>query len=151
VREPGLPEAVHGHCEVLTTRPTTPEEDDLYDAARRTVEQSVPTLNEFLGRVLTLDAALIGGGFVVAKGDVLPYWWGVAVLTSLFASLLAALYGLSPTRGMVAPYALGGLELYRAFQQRVSEKKRRAARCAAVALAVAFGVGLLGMIAKGTH
>jgi len=29
-----------------------------------------PILNDFLHKLLTLDAALIGGGFVVAKGDV---------------------------------------------------------------------------------
>ena len=64
---------------------------DFFDKARETI---VPTLNDLLGRLATIDAALIGGGFVAAKGDALPYWCAVAVVLLLMGSLLLALRGL---------------------------------------------------------
>jgi hypothetical protein len=144
-----MPEAAVHRPPRATARPLTAQESATLTAAVKTVEQTVPTLNDFLQKLLTLDAALIGGGFVVAKGDVLPYWWGVAVLTVLVVSLAACLIGLLPTRGSVNLYALGGLEAYRRWEIGIIEKKKTAMLVGGCALVLAFAVGVLGMIAKG--
>ena len=88
-----------------------------------------------------MDVALIGGGFIVAKGDVLPYWWGVVVLSILVASLIAVLCGLMPTKGQARPHALGGLEAYQTWETSIIEMKKRAMLWGAGLLALAFAVG----------
>lgn len=127
----------------------TAEERALYDRAIKSHEQSIPTLNDYLQKLLVLDTALIGGGFVVAKGDVLPYWCGVTVLTLLVASLAFVLYGLLPTMGFVTVHAAGGASAYRKFEVMVMMKKNRAMIGSSGWLILALIVGVGGLMAKG--
>lgn len=127
----------------------TAEEAANYSNALKAREQTIPTLNDYLQKLLTLDVALIGGGFVVAKGDVLSYWWGVAVLVILIVSLVATLVGLLPTRGRIKPHAVGGVEAYQSWETGIIEMKNRALRLGASLIVLAFAVGVGGLVAKG--
>jgi hypothetical protein len=127
----------------------TAAEEAAYNAAIKSAEQSVPTLNDYLQRLLTLDSVLIGGGFVVAKGDVLPHAFGVVVLITLLASLGMTLYGLMPTRGRVDVHGLNGLAAYQRFDRRAAEKKAFAAQWASFLLGLALAFGVIGLVAKG--
>lgn len=143
---------VHGPHHTHTAvecRPLTADEAATYANAVKAREQSIPALNDFLQRLLTLNSALIGGGFVVAKGDVLPFWCGVAVLAVLVLSLCATVFGLLPVRGHVAAHAVNGLDAYKTWETGVMEVKRRAVVGAVALLAIAFAVGVAGLAVKG--
>lgn len=134
---------------VVQGHPPTAEEAALHGDYLKTREQTVPTLNDYLTKLVTLDTALIGGGFLIAKGDVLPYWCGFAVLVALVVSLGCAIYGLSPTMDFPKFYAVGGLDRYRNYLARVILKKNRAMVFASGCLVLAFLIGLGGLAARG--
>ncbi|OWK34283.1 hypothetical protein [Fimbriiglobus ruber] len=125
-----------------------PAEAAYHATAIKTVEQTVPTLNDFLGKMVTLNAALLGGGFLVAKGDVLPIWWGILVMISLLISLSVALWGLMPERSNVNLDARGGLEAYREFDNKLIAKKDCAIQGSAAAIIAAFAIGVVGLAVK---
>jgi hypothetical protein len=133
----------------VETRLATPDEKAAYADAIKTREQTVPTLNDYLQRLVTLDAALIGGGFFVAKGDVLPYWYAVAVLVALVASLVVALCGLMPTIGFFHVHKIDGLDAYRKWETGIVLKKNQAMFFGSLLLVSAFIVGVVGLVAKG--
>lgn len=87
--------AVHG----IEGRIPSVEECRLTEFAETIQKQSISTMNDFLGKIVTLATALIGGGIalLIAKERPLPgqfiYWFFVILLVSLLASL----YGLMPT------------------------------------------------------
>jgi len=147
-----MPQSDNGQPDWVASRsrPITVEETAAYERSIKTTDETVSTLNDFLQKLLTLDAALIGGGFIVAKGDVLPYWWGVAVLTILIVSLVAVLYGLMPRQGFVNPNSLGGIAAYRKWEVDIITKKKWSMWIAASVLAVAFAIGVIGMAVKGS-
>lgn len=120
-----------------------------YNLALKTSEQTVPTSNDFLQKMVALDAALIGGGFVVAKGDTLPLWAGGLALTSLLASLAFAVHGLRPMRIDMDIHEFGGLDRFNEFRVQVVGKKEYAIRWASRLLLVGFLFGVLGFLAKG--
>lgn len=145
-----MPKGLHGDgADVIPGKIPTPADDVTHAAAVAAVRDAVPTLNGFLDKMLTLNTALVGGGLAFWKGDVLPFWWGVGVLTAALLSLCAALYGLMPTKGFVDPYAVGGTAAYRVFEARVLRKKERTAYAAAALLAAALLIGVAGLARQG--
>lgn len=134
---------------VAVCRKPTAEEQAAYESAVKAREQTIPVLNDYLQRLLTLDTALVGGGFLVAKGDVLPYWCGVAVLALLVSSLACAAYGLLPVMGFVRLHAPGGLHAYQKWEDGVILKKNQAMVFGSAILVAALVVGVGGLVAKG--
>ena len=74
----------------------TDDELSAYDNAGKSTEQTIPVLNDFLQKLATLDSAMIGGGLLIAKGDILPIQFGIFALLILTASLLCAIIGWKP-------------------------------------------------------
>jgi hypothetical protein len=131
---------------VIQGEPLTARERAIWEAGREAAKNTVPTLNDMLGKLVTLDTALIGGGLVVAKGETLPFWVAVAVLVLLLVSLGAALSGLWPRRAVLN---LGDLEQIEAFDREVIHRKTDALTCAGIAFAAAVTLAVLGLIGRG--
>ena len=85
---------LHGLAQMGTI--ASPEEVRLHELGEATRKGNVPLLNDFLGRIVTLDTALIGGGFAAAKLDALPIWSCLTLVVLLLASLLIGMDGLRP-------------------------------------------------------
>jgi hypothetical protein len=110
------------------------------------LKQSVPALNDVLGKLITLNSALIGGGFVGAKGEVLPFGWTVAAIGFLIVSLVASLWGIYP-RGW--DVNLNNPNEIRAAEYGAIRRKSYCLATAFGALVVAFLLVFAGVIAKG--
>src|SRR5690348_14612362 len=54
------------------------EEVAVWEAGQDAWKKTIPAVDDTLGRLATLSTALLGGGLVVARADVLPFWWAVA-------------------------------------------------------------------------
>jgi hypothetical protein len=124
-------------------------ESAAYARAVKTTEQTVPLANDFLQKLVALDAVIVGGGFVVAKGEVLPFWAGLLALTFLLGSLGFAIYGLRPIRRDVDVYGLNGIVNFIAYERDVVAKKELAISWSTRLLFAAFIIGVVGLAAKG--
>ena len=91
-----LPEASELRCVEGTV--VSPDDLRYFELGKKLEEGSLATLNDFLGRLLTLNVALIGGGFAAAKGDVIPMWSAIPVVICLMTSLLICIAGIMPRR-----------------------------------------------------
>lgn len=130
---------------MVAGEPLTPHEEAVWRAGQDAVRNTVPALNDLLGRLVTLDAALLGGGLVVARGDVLPLWAAVPVLAALLASLFAALAGLWPRRALLD---LGDLDRLRQFEADAVTRKADALTVAGLALAGAAAAAVAGVVGR---
>ena len=132
-----------------TCRVPTADELATHALATTTGEQTVPLANDFLQKMVTLLAALVGGGFIIAKGDTLPLWSGSLALTILLTSLGFAIHGLRPMRIDMDIREFGGLDRFNRFKLEVVGKKEFAIRWTTRFLFLGFLIGILGFICKG--
>lgn len=119
------------------------------DAARTAAKNSAAVVNDMLGRLVTLDSALIGGGVVISKGEVFPVWWSALVLACLLTSLAVSLWYLMPRRGRFAEgCSLDDLEADRVSRNNALHCKADALYFAAAAMLLGMGVALLGVLLR---
>lgn len=130
-------------------RPLSAANTATYNLALKTSEQTVPLANDFLQKMVALDAALIGGGFVIADSDTMPLWAGGLAMSSLLVSLGYAVHGLRPMRQDMDIHAFGGLDTFNTFRLRVVSKKEHAIRWASRLLFAGFCIGVLGFVING--
>lgn len=103
-------------------------------------------MNDFLGKLVTLATAMIGGGIalLIAKDRSLPgqfvYWFFLA----LFACLLASLYGLMPNSHV---YDNTVVDLRR-LEHDVLAKKQRSVYAGCGLFVVAIMIGIVGFISR---
>ncbi|HYH68103.1 MAG TPA: hypothetical protein VD866_25630 [Urbifossiella sp.] len=145
---PQMPEGLQGPVQLGEA--LTVEEQSAVDAVRDAIKNSGSVANDILGKLLTLDAAMIGGGVVIAKGEVFPVWWAAVVMTLLLVSLGAALSGLWPLADKPDP---GSCEDVLHFQNRVREsvyRKVDAMRLSAAFLCIALVMAVSGVALRGT-
>lgn len=130
-------------------RPLSTVNTATYNLALKTSEQTIPLANDFLQKMVTLDAALIGGGFVIAKGDTMPLIAAGLAMMGLLVSLGFAIHGLRPMLIDVDIREFGALDRFNNFRVKVMDKKEYAIRWASRSLFTAFVIGVLGFVAKG--
>ena len=130
-------------------RPLSAANAATYDLALKTNDQTVPLSNDFLQKMVALDAALIGGGFVVAKGDTMPVLAGGLALACLLASLGFAVHGLRPMTIDMDIHELGGLGRFKEFRAGVVAKKNWAIRRTIWPLLAAFAIAIIGFVVRG--
>ena len=143
---PSLPEDVCGTEEIVEGRPFTREEQATWDAGQESLKRTVPNLNDALGRLITLNTALIGGGMIVAKGEVIPFEFGVVVLALFFASLLVAMSGLWPRKRLLRMDYLHEVER---FRNEVLARKDTCMKVAGILFIIAIAASLTGLVVKG--
>ncbi len=114
---------------------------------QETLKGSVPAINDALGKMLTLTSALIGGGFVALKGDIIPFNWGVAAVSCLMASLIAALIGLMPVSRRVM---LNNPASIRDAEESAGDRKQWCLMASFVLLVAGFALAFCGVIVKGS-
>lgn len=124
-------------------RLATPWEEFLLGQARESFKQSVPSLNDVLGKLLTLNTALIGAGIVALKEQILPFWGGVVAIALVLASLGATLAGLFPHSWTVRPNDPD--EIYR-IERAVAEWKTWCLRLAFGGLGAGLLASLLSLV-----
>ena len=74
-------------------------EDYFYrDVGQKLVRDELPLLRDALGRLVTLDAALIGAAIALFRDLPAHPWLKVATLVLLAVSLASALFGVLPAR-----------------------------------------------------
>jgi hypothetical protein len=127
----------------------TAQETAAAERAAKAIDESLPLQNDFLQKLLTMNVALIGGGFLLAKGEILPYWFGVATLATLMASLIATLLGLAPEEGKGDIYSHETVKEYQRFEKRRMAKKTAATKWTLIFICAAFAVALTGLMVKG--
>lgn len=106
---------------------------------------TVPALNDTLQRIILLDTALIGGGFVVVKEGVLPHWWAIITLLLLISSLTAALWGIFPRGRSVN---LLDPEDIQANEYGAINRKTRMLRVSFIALVIALLIAVLSLVGR---
>lgn len=74
----------------------TRREKFFLDRGFAALENSIPILNDSLGRMVTISSAFIGGGFILAKGEVVPFWAAAIAIFSMAICLIAATFALLP-------------------------------------------------------
>jgi hypothetical protein len=118
----------------------------LYERHQDDVKGTIPALNDFLQRMLTIDAAFIGGAFVAAaKGDVVPGWAAVITLTFLVLSLAGAVYGLCPRPAVIDPTDFRAIA---EFDMGLVAAKSAGRTISAVALVIGLCVAVVGLTLK---
>lgn len=88
----GLQESRH----VLGVIATNPEIIRLHELGQQIQRDNIPRQNEFLGRMLTLETAFLGGLFALLKSSPFPLYTSVTMLVLLALSMAASLAGLAP-------------------------------------------------------
>jgi len=134
--------------DVKVGTPLTTDEQSTLDAAREAVRNSVPVANEVLGKLLAVDAALVGGGVIIAKGDVFPTWWAAVVMAPLLVSFACALMGLMPRRGRLDLTDLAQLMDTQSDTSRAVRRKSNALFAAVVALFSALILAFVGVVLR---
>jgi hypothetical protein len=143
---PEVQDGLQGELKVGT--PLTADEQSALDAAREAVRNSVPVANDIMGKVLAVDAALIGGGVIIAKGDVFPTWWAAVVMAPLLISFACALWGLMPRRGRLNLTDLAQLMDTHSDTSRAVRRKSDALFAAVLALFSALILAFVGVVLR---
>jgi len=115
-------------------RRATPEEDRLIEWGWETYKERIPNLIAALQRVMTIDAALIGGSVALLKPDMMANDCRLVVIFLFIISLAATMIGLFPRKG---EYDWGGDT--KAFKDRI-------ARFKSICLWIAYGFFFLGLV-----
>lgn len=134
-------EVIEVECEALTYK-----EEFFLEWGLESLKGTAPAINDALQRIVVLDTALIGGGFVAAKGDVLPFWGAVLTLLVLVVSLVASLWGIYP-RGR--DVNLLDPDDIQANEYDAINRKARMLRIAFIAIAGAFLVAIASLVIRG--
>lgn len=135
---------------VIECREATKEEIAAYEELQELGKRSLAVQNEFLSRLLTIDTAMLGGGLVLAKGDVLSHSWTVATMVLLFASLGLTLYGLAPNEFKMGSTILDSKLNYMNAREAAGIKKTWCTKWSAICFVTAMLVGVLGVAFKGS-
>lgn len=136
--------------EVIAYHEATAQDIAIDEELKTIAKQSLATQNEFLARLLTISTALLGGGLVLAKGDVLPHNWAVATMVLLFASLGMTLYGLAPNEFRTGATLLESKLNYMNAREAAGIKKTWCTKWSAICFVAAMLVGVLGVAFKGS-
>lgn len=126
------------------SRPPNEDEKLWFDVRREAVRQSVPRLNEAIGRLLTLATALAGGVLAFLKDDVCPAWYRVAAGGCFFVALAVAAWGAMPTPGSASFGPTVGPDLIRSNQAKAMEAKVWFVRASLTAIVCGLLVALVG-------
>lgn len=136
--------------EVIECREATPQEIEIDDEFKANEKRNLAVQNEFLKRLFTTDTAMLGGGLVLAKGDVLSHSWTVATMVLLFASLGLTLYGLAPNEFKMGSTILDSKLNYMNAREAAGIKKTWCTKWSAICFVTAMLVGVLGVAFKGS-
>ncbi len=140
-----MPEA-RQDSEVITAGVLTPKEQAAAEYWQKAAANTVPLLSEALGRLVTLNTAFIGGGLVVARAEVLPFWAAAVVLLLQFASLMCAGYGLWPRTAVLDD---NRLSVILAFRQRAIDNRAGPLAWSAGLFVLSLVVAFAGVVSKG--
>lgn len=133
----------NGDREVTKAQFPTVYETLLWERSKKLFEQSIPTLNEMLGRLVTLNTALIGGGLVLAKGDNVPLPFAVPALFLFLFSLAYALWGLWPrTQSM----KITNLAVIESFSNDLVSKKSTAQLMSGITMFLGLFFSVVGAV-----
>lgn len=135
-------------CEVIEGREATPQEIEIDDEFKANEKRNLAVQNEFLKRLFTTDTAMLGGGFVLAKGDVLSHSWTVATMVLLFASLGLTLYGLAPNEFRMGSTLIESRLNYMNARVAAGVKKAWCVKWSTICFVTAMLVGVLGVAFK---
>jgi hypothetical protein len=109
---------------------------------------SVTTANDYLSKLLTLNTALVGGGLVLAKGDVMTLWWAASTMSLLLVSLGFTLWGLLPKFTIITDGGLfGQYDRTRSYGELLFRKKWTIV-VATAAFVVALFIGVIGVFVR---
>lgn len=138
---------VQGDCELHGIAAGVPDTEVPYymELSLSNRKGSIPYLNDFLGKLLTLVTALIGGGFVVARGDVLPTWSMLIVVVLLFMALIAVLSGLMPRAWRHHPHDLAAVA---DAEMKTLTRKYKSIKVAVGFFIAAIAWAIIGLFAK---
>ena len=146
---PELPENSQDNDGVAYAEKLTAEEEILYASAKDAIKGSVGVLNEMLGRFITLNTALIGGGFALAKGDVIGRTYAIAAVLLFTSSLAFSLVGVWPRAWK---FDLVAIEEIKSVEYGTREWKSQMMIGAGILFFAGFIVGIIGLIAaSSTH
>lgn len=138
---PPLSENGDVHC-VMGQFPTD-EEIRLLEFSKSVQKTSLTVLVDYLGRVVTLSGAMIGGTIAAVKTSTMSIGMGTAIIILLFASLTFALAGLLPRSYDVDHSRIDEL---RALEAKIDKTKRRAVTGSSLFLFLAIAVAIVGFI-----
>lgn len=129
------------------TRPTA-RQLWVHEQAKKAFENTVPGLNDYLGRLLTLTTALAGGSFLAAKEELVPRPFAVAVVSVTLFAVAVSAWGLMPIRsGMWSPFH--NADEFEHFEKRVIRRKLACAWASAGAMIIALLVAVAGLAVGG--
>jgi hypothetical protein len=117
--------------------------------AEKDAERAIPNMNDFLQKVVALDTAIIGGAFLIAKGDVLPYPWTVFSLSLFVLSMGVAFAGLFPRPGEFDEDTAEGIRQYKRYDIEIGKIKGWCMIVAVGLVMLGFVVGTVGLLIKG--
>lgn len=130
---------------VIDCRAATDEETAIDEELKALAKHSLTAQNEFLARMLPIITALLGGGLVLAKGDVIPQYWAVATMAALLLSLVFTLYGLSPNEFKHGSTLLESKVNYLNAQEAAGIKKTWSTTWAVRCFVAAMFIGIVGI------
>ena len=137
----------HRVAVVATSRKITPHEAWLHECAKKAFEGSVPALNDFLGKLLTLTTALIGGGFLIVKNEVMGKGFSASALFTMLFSLTITIWGLMPKATLMqSPFT--NVADYQKFEKKVSNRKAACIKAACASLLLAILISIVGATGK---
>jgi hypothetical protein len=128
--------------EVLGREPTA-EEEELVAWAEEAVRKGLHSVNEALGRMVTLLTALLAGSAALLVQVPMPKGCKGAAVALLLIALASALWGSLPREALLAVNCPDDV---RAERERGAAFKMRCLRVASVALVLAFGFAFLGLL-----
>ena len=131
--------------EPIMGEPATPDEIFFAEWGEQTLKQSAPALQDSLQKLITLDAALIGGVLIALKEDVLPPIFRLSVIVCFLVSLGAAMCGVQPLWRNVT---MGCAEEIKAYQFDTIRRKSFWIRAAYACLIIGFALAIYGILVK---
>lgn len=124
-------------------RKLTSEEKVILKVAEDSIKETIPTLQEMLGRFITLDTALIGGGFALVKSEVIAREIAVTSVLFFLASLAFALWGVWPVKWT---FRFAVLHEVKKFDADIKSRKTIAVSGSGVLLILGLIIAVIGLI-----
>ena len=123
----------------------TPEDEFYVDWALETFKRNLSFTNDVLQRLVTLNAALLGGAIAFYDEKILPPPLKPFVILSFFVSLVLAFLGMMPHEERLDIQCPSEVK---AFKQRALTSKRRFLWGAGAAIAIAFGICFMAILCR---
>ncbi|MFO0937678.1 MAG: hypothetical protein U0798_14320 [Gemmataceae bacterium] len=136
----------HGRVETKQARLATPDETFYAERGKQYFLQAIPTLNDVLGKLLTLATALAGGGLVIGNGTVISKPVGVVVVFLFIISIVFSLVGLWPNFREMDKFSTDEI---RNFTRHLIQRKRLMLSLAGICIVTGLVIALIGMIFNG--